>query len=81
MIRIDHLFKIFILTYSIPFCQNFNPETGQKIEPTFDPKTGIFLKSDSLQNINGPLNVKINFRTSINIIKKIIYFLFFKNKF
>ena len=61
MIRIDHLFKIFILTFSQIFCQNFNPETGQKIEPTFDPKTGIFLKSDSLQNINGPLNVKINF--------------------
>ena len=61
MIRIDHLFKIFILTFSQIFCQNFNPETGQKIEPTFDPKTGIFLKSDSSQNINGPLNVKINF--------------------
>ena len=61
MIRIDHLFKIFILTFSQIFCQNFNPETGQKIEPTFDPKTGIFLKSDSLRNINGPLNVKISF--------------------
>ncbi len=61
MIRIDHLFKIFIVTYSIPFCQNFNPETGQKIEPTFDPNTGIFLKSNNLQNIDVPLIGNIGF--------------------
>ena len=71
MIRIDHLFKVFIVTYSIPFCQNFNPETGQKIEPTFDPNTGIFLESDSSQSIDVPLTSNISFDQ--NYFQRTIY--------
>ena len=71
MNRIDHLFKIFIFTYSIPFCQNFNSETGQKIEPTFNPNTGIFLKSDSLQNIDVALIGDIGFDQ--NYFQRTIY--------
>ena len=71
MIRIDHLLKIFILTFSQIFCQNFNPETGQKIEPTFDPNTGIFLNSDSSQNIDFSLIDKLSFDQ--NYFQRTIY--------
>tara|TARA_B100000886_G_scaffold304232_1_gene235350 strand:- start:660 stop:1055 length:396 start_codon:yes stop_codon:yes gene_type:complete len=71
MIRVDYLFKIFIVIFSLIFCQNFNPETGQKIELTFDPNTGIFLKSDSSQNINIPLISNISFDQ--NYFQRTIY--------
>ncbi len=71
MIRVDYLFKIFIVTFSLTFGQIFNPETGQKIEPTFDSNTGIFLKSDSSQNIYVPLISNISFDR--NYFQRTIY--------
>ena len=69
--RIDHLFKIFIYTPSLTFCQNFVPETGQKIEPAFDPNTEIFLNSISLQSINVILKDGISFDQ--NYFKQTVY--------
>ena len=68
---VEYLLKIFIVTFSLIFCQNFNPETGQKKEPTFDPNTGIFLKSDSSQNIDVSLISNISFDQ--NYFQRTIY--------